>query len=52
VTNLATGASAVCRVADRGPESWTGHIIDLSPDVFGAIASRSTGVISVSLAHA
>jgi uncharacterized protein YabE (DUF348 family) len=49
IVNVATGASAVCRVADRGPEAWTGHIIDLSPDVFGALAPRSAGVIRVQL---
>jgi len=45
VVNTATGASAVCRVADRGPQAWTGHIIDLSPDVFAALAPRSQGII-------
>lgn len=47
VVNVATGASAVCRVADRGPQSWTGHIIDLSPDVFRALAPLGTGIIPV-----
>lgn len=45
LTNRATGATAQCRVADRGPERWTGHIIDLSPDVFRRLAPLSQGVI-------
>jgi uncharacterized protein YabE (DUF348 family) len=49
VVNPATGASAICRVADRGPQAWTGHIIDLSPDVFRALASLGTGIIRVQL---
>lgn len=43
------GRSAQCRVGDRGPQAWTGHIIDLNPDVFQALAPLSTGVISVKL---
>ena len=49
LTNRVTGATAQCRVADRGPEAWTGHIIDLAPDVFRRLAPLSQGVISVSL---
>jgi uncharacterized protein YabE (DUF348 family) len=45
LTNLATGAVARCRVADRGPEAWTGHIIDLAPDVFRQLAPLGQGVI-------
>jgi rare lipoprotein A (peptidoglycan hydrolase) len=45
LTNMATGATAQCRVADRGPEAWTGHIIDLAPDVFRRLAPLSQGVI-------
>jgi uncharacterized protein YabE (DUF348 family) len=45
MTNLANGNVARCRVADRGPESWTGHVIDLSPDVFRRLAPLSQGVI-------
>jgi rare lipoprotein A (peptidoglycan hydrolase) len=52
LTNRATGATATCRVADRGPESWTGHIIDLSPDVFRRLAPLSQGVIpSIALSY-
>lgn len=47
--NPRTGAVARCRVADRGPQAWTGHIIDLSPDVFRALAPLGQGVVSVEL---
>lgn len=43
------GRVAQCRVGDRGPQAWTGHIIDLNPDVFQALAPLGTGVISVKL---
>jgi len=51
VVNTATGASALCRVADRGPEAWTNNIIDLSPDVFEQLAPLSAGRILVRLDH-
>jgi hypothetical protein len=51
LTNPATGAVARCRVADRGPEAWTGHIIDLAPDVFRRLAPLSQGVVRVNLAY-
>ncbi len=47
--NPRTGAVARCRVADRGPQAWTGHIVDLSPDVFRALAPLGQGVVSVEL---
>lgn len=34
ITRVENGATATCRVADRGPKAWTGNIIDLAPDVF------------------
>jgi uncharacterized protein YabE (DUF348 family) len=49
VVNLANGASAQCRVEDRGPEAWTGHIIDLAPGVFSQLAPLSAGVLQVQL---
>ena len=49
ITNTANGRSAQCRVGDRGPQAWTGHIIDLNPDVFAALAPLGTGTISVRL---
>jgi resuscitation-promoting factor RpfB len=52
ITNRDTGASAQCRVQDRGPETWTGHIIDLAPDVFRRLAPLSQGVLpNVSLSY-
>jgi uncharacterized protein YabE (DUF348 family) len=51
LTNPATGATARCRVADRGPESWTGHIIDLSPDVFRRLAPLHQGIVRVNLSY-
>ncbi|HKN37570.1 MAG TPA: septal ring lytic transglycosylase RlpA family protein, partial [Acidimicrobiia bacterium] len=46
VTNLATGRSATCTVADRGP-FVAGRIIDLDRSVFLAIASGNEGVVRV-----
>ena len=46
VTNLATGQSATCTVADRGP-FVAGRIIDLDRSVFVAIASGNQGVVRV-----
>lgn len=48
VTVSAGGRTTTCRVADRGPFG-AGRIIDLSTDVFEKLASRSAGVISVTL---
>ena len=48
VTNLATGRSTTCRVADRGPFAG-GRVIDLSKASFAQIASLSSGVIDVRL---
>ncbi len=47
LVNTANGRTAQCRVGDRGPQAWTGHIIDLNPDVFGALAPLGTGTITV-----
>lgn len=49
IVNTANGRSAQCRVGDRGPQASTGHIIDLNPDVFQALAPLGTGIISVQL---
>jgi resuscitation-promoting factor RpfB len=49
VVNTATGAWTTCLVADRGPEAWTGNVIDLAPDVFSRIGLLSQGVIPVRL---
>ncbi|MGH9025523.1 MAG: ubiquitin-like domain-containing protein, partial [Acidimicrobiia bacterium] len=47
--NPATGATATCTVADRGPEQWTGHVIDLTPGVFAQLAPLSQGVVFLEL---
>jgi hypothetical protein len=49
ITNTANGATASCTVADRGPEAWTGNLIDLSPDVFRQLAPLGAGRINVRL---
>jgi len=46
VINLATGQSATCTVADRGP-FIAGRIIDLDRSVFLAIAGPNQGVVRV-----
>jgi hypothetical protein len=46
VINLATGQSATCTVADRGP-FVAGRIIDLDRSVFLAIAGPNQGVVRV-----
>ena len=51
LTNPESGATARCRVADRGPESWTGHVIDLSPDVFRQLAPLHQGIVRVTLSY-
>ncbi len=43
------GRTAQCRVADRGPEAWTGNVIDLNPDVFAQLAPLGTGRIHVTM---
>jgi rare lipoprotein A len=46
ITDLSTGATAQCTVADRGPYA-DGMIIDLAKDVFTKLAPLSQGVIQV-----
>jgi rare lipoprotein A (peptidoglycan hydrolase) len=45
VTAVSSGRQVTCTVDDRGP--FGGHIIDLSPSGFQALAPLGTGVISV-----
>jgi rare lipoprotein A len=49
VTSLATGRTARCTVADRGPYV-AGRIIDLDPQTFRMIAPVSAGVVGVRIA--
>jgi resuscitation-promoting factor RpfB len=46
------GRTAQCRVADRGPEAWTGNVIDLNPDVFAQLGPLGTGRIHVKMLSA
>lgn len=46
VTNTANGKSVVVRINDRGPYV-SGRCLDLSRAAFGAIASYSSGVVTV-----
>ena len=46
VTNAANGKSVVVVIRDRGP-FVAGRCLDLTPAAFGAIASLSSGVITV-----
>lgn len=47
VTRLQNGASASCKVDDRGPTVETGRLIDLSVDTFEKLAAREAGLIDV-----
>lgn len=47
VTRVANGATASCKVDDRGPTVETGRLIDLSLDTFEKLASRDAGLIDV-----
>jgi len=48
VTNTNNGNTATCTVGDRGP-FVTGLIIDLAPEEFDLLASRSAGVVPVTI---
>jgi len=47
VIRLQNGAVATCTVADRGPTSETGRLIDLSVGTFEELALTDTGLIDV-----
>jgi rare lipoprotein A (peptidoglycan hydrolase) len=47
VTRNQNGASATCKVNDRGPTVETGRLIDLSADTFEKLASKEAGLIDV-----
>ena len=48
VRNLRTGATARCRIADRGPYV-SGRVIDLSQSTFSQIAPLSQGLVNVEI---
>ena len=47
VTRMHNGASASCKVDDRGPTVETGRLIDLSLDTFEKLAASEAGLIDV-----
>ena len=49
VTRLHNGATATCKVDDRGPTVETGRLIDLSLDTFEKLADREAGLIDVKI---
>lgn len=49
VTRTATGATATCRVNDRGPTLATGRVIDLSLDTFQKLAAKEAGLVDVTI---
>jgi rare lipoprotein A (peptidoglycan hydrolase) len=48
VTRLSTGATASCKVNDRGPGD-TRRLVDLSKDTFETLASEDAGLIDVKI---
>lgn len=49
VTRIHNGASASCKVNDRGPTVETGRLIDLSLDTFEKLAASEAGLIDVKI---
>jgi rare lipoprotein A len=49
VTRVRTGATAFCKVDDRGPTVETGRLIDLSMDTFEKLAAPEAGLIDVNI---
>lgn len=47
VTRIHNGATATCKVDDRGPTLETGRLIDLSLDTFEKLAPKEVGLIDV-----
>ena len=47
VTRNHNGATATCKVNDRGPTAETGRLIDLSLDTFEKLAAKEAGLIDV-----
>lgn len=45
ITDLGDGQSVDVTVVTYGPATWTGHLIDLSPDAFQALAPLGAGVL-------
>jgi len=49
VTDQRTGRTVLVRINDRGPASWTGHLIDLSPAAAQRLGLLATGTTPVCL---
>ncbi len=49
VVRASNGASAFCKVNDRGPTLATGRLIDLSMDTFAKLAAPEAGLIDVTI---
>lgn len=49
VTRADNGASATCRVNDRGPTLATGRLVDLSVDVFEKLSAREAGLVDITI---
>ncbi|MBV8564597.1 MAG: septal ring lytic transglycosylase RlpA family protein [Methylobacteriaceae bacterium] len=47
VTNFANGRSVIVRIADRGPEAWTGRVLDLSRSAARVLGMERAGVAKV-----
>lgn len=47
VTNLSNRHSVVVRIADRGPEAWTGRVLDLSRTAARSLGMIQAGVVPV-----
>lgn len=48
VTNLSNRRSVVVRIADRGPEAWTGRILDMSRAAAYSLGMIQAGVVPIS----
>ncbi len=49
VTNMRNGRTVLVRIADRGPQAWTGRLIDLSLGAARALGMIQVGVVPVRL---
>jgi rare lipoprotein A len=47
VTNRSNGRSVVVRIADRGPQAWTGRVLDLSRTAARVLGMMRAGVVPV-----
>jgi rare lipoprotein A len=50
VLNRSNGRSVVVRIADRGPQAWTGRVLDLSRSAARVLGMMRAGVVPVEYA--